>query len=186
MGLTRKIKCQHCNRLFVPDPRNAGRQLYCELAECRKASKAASQQRWLQKEENMNYFRGPINCRRVRAWRQAHPGYWRRAKADPVALQDPLIEQAVDIKRNTPKLEKDPLQDLLIMHPNVIIGLIANLTGSALQDDIAFSVRRLQQLGRDILNPHKGADDDCQASTYCPPGTQSAPAVQLGRSAPGA
>ena len=34
----------------------------------------------------------------------------------------------------------------------VLVGLIAQLTGCALQDDIAGMVRRLQQLGRDILD----------------------------------
>ena len=49
------------------------------------------------------------------------------------------------------------LQDALIMQPAVVIGLIAQFTGYALQDDIAMAARRMQQLGNDTLNPqHKG------------------------------
>jgi hypothetical protein len=116
--------------LFTPDARNATRQRYCSKPACRKQSKADSQRRWLQKPENRDYFRGPEHVLRVQRWRAAHPGYWRRAKASRVALQD-----------------------LLILQPAVMVGLIAQLTGSALQDDIARAARRMQQLGNDILYP---------------------------------
>ena len=45
-GIKRK-KCCNCDELFIPDPRNTTRQRYCSKPECRKASKAASQRRWL-------------------------------------------------------------------------------------------------------------------------------------------
>jgi hypothetical protein len=44
------------------------------------------------------------------------------------------------------------LQDSLMLQPAVFIGLISQLTGYALQEDIARATRRLQQLGNDILN----------------------------------
>jgi len=75
MGLIiRPRKCLHCGVFFRPDPRNVTRQKYCSTPGCRKASKAASQRRWLDKPENRDYFRGPENVRRVREWRAAHPG----------------------------------------------------------------------------------------------------------------
>jgi hypothetical protein len=37
------------------------------------------------------------------------------------------------------------------VQPALIIGLIANLTGSTLQDDIAATSRRFIDFGRDIL-----------------------------------
>jgi hypothetical protein len=43
------------------------------------------------------------------------------------------------------------LQDDLFRQPAVLVGLIAHFTGLALQEDIAMTARRLQQLGRDIL-----------------------------------
>ena len=65
-------KCRHCGQLFRPDPRNLRHQRYCSAKECRRASKAASQRRWLAKAENRDYFRGPEQMARVRAWRAAH------------------------------------------------------------------------------------------------------------------
>ncbi len=38
------------------------------------------------------------------------------------------------------------------MQPTVLVGLIAQLTGLALQEDIEITARRLQQLGHDILS----------------------------------
>jgi len=148
-----RIKCPHCQQLFIPDARNASRQRYCSKPACRKHSKADSQRRWLQKPENRDYFRGAEHVERVQRWRAAHPGYWRRAKRSPVALQDPLIAQAAVNIANKHQAPKDALQDVLILQPAVMVGLIAQLTGCALQDDIARAARRMQQLGNDILYP---------------------------------
>ena len=148
-----RIKCPHCQQLFIPDARNASRQRYCSKPACRKHSKADSQRRWLQKPENRDYFRGAEHVERVKRWRAAHPGYWRRAKRSPVALQDPLIAQAAVNIANKHQAPKDALQDVLILQPAVMVGLIAQLTGCALQDDIARAARRMQQLGNDILYP---------------------------------
>ena len=153
MSGTIRIKCCHCQQLFTPDARNATRQRYCSKPGCRKQSKVDSQLRWLQKAENRDYFRGAEHVERVKRWRAAHPGYWRRTKRSPVALQDPLIAQAAVNIINRHHAPKDALQDLLITQPAVMVGLIAQLTGFALQDDIARAARRMQQLGNDILYP---------------------------------
>jgi hypothetical protein len=148
-----RIKCSHCHELFTPDARNATRQRYCSKPACRKHSKTESQRRWLQKEENRDYFRAPEHVQRVQQWRKQNPGYWRRAKRSPVALQDPLIEQPSVNNLNNANPATAALQDALIMQPAVMVGLIAQLTGFALQDDIARAARRMQQLGNDILYP---------------------------------
>ncbi len=91
-----KRKCKNCKTFFDPNPRSAGRQRYCSKPECRQSSKAASQRRWLQKPANRHYFKGPTQVERVRQWRQAHPGTWRRQTAAPAnALQDALTPQPV-------------------------------------------------------------------------------------------
>ena len=66
-------KCRHCGQLFRPDPRNLRHQRYCSAKECRRASKAASQRRWLAKAENRDYFSGPEQVARVRIWPGAPP-----------------------------------------------------------------------------------------------------------------
>ena len=89
MKRQRRRKCLHCLDLFRPDPRNLRHQRYCSSPECRQASKAASQRRWLANAENRDYFRGAANVQRVQVLRAAHPGYSKRA-ASPVdsALQE--------------------------------------------------------------------------------------------------
>ena len=152
-GIKRK-KCRHCHRLFVPDHRNRDRQRYCNEPECRKASKADSQKRWNQKPENVDYFRGPDNVKRVQQWRNNNPGYWRKKpKTSDDALQDSLNQQLIDKTVNNDDFTNRALQDLLMGQPSVLIGIISQLTGYALQDDIVMAVRRMQQLGDDILNP---------------------------------
>ena len=83
----RRRKCKCCLKLFRPDPCNRRHQRYCS-PRCRRASKAASQARWLRKPENQDYFRDPWHAARVRAWRSRNPGYWRKAQRPATALQD--------------------------------------------------------------------------------------------------
>jgi hypothetical protein len=131
----RRRKCLHCGELFHPDARNAHHQRYCAEPACRRASKAASQRRWLSKAANRDYFRGAANVERVRAWRAEHPGYWRRGEAQTVpALQDVLSVQDVELHGESERLTQTALQDLFSAQPIVLIGLIANLTGSTLQE----------------------------------------------------
>jgi hypothetical protein len=72
---------------------------------------------------------------RVRAWRAAHRGYWRRQAPEvSCALQAHCHTQPIDSIKKTAPLNDSALQDLLNAQPFVLIGLIANLTGSALQE----------------------------------------------------
>lgn len=186
---SRTRKCKHCKVIFVPDPRCVKRQRYCSNPECRQASKADSQQRWLHKPANRDYFTGSTHVERVRAWRQAHPGYWRRkGSKKPVALQDELTTQPIQNQSVRDDSEQHALQDELFRQPTVIVGLIAHLSGFALQDDIVNTTRRLQQLGHDILSgsPHsQGGISDAQTPHLAIQTPKAPQAVQLGRSAPG-
>jgi hypothetical protein len=169
MSGIKRNKCCHCHQLFVPDARNRSRQRYCTKPDCRKASKTDSQKRWCQKPENIDYFRGPENVARVQQWRKANPGYWRRKpKTSGDALQDPLNRQPVEKTVNNPDFAKHALQDLLTRQPSVLIGIIAQLTGYALQDDIAMAARRMQQFGDDILNPQSQGGSHGHQKSHLP------------------
>ena len=144
-------KCRCCRKLFHPDPRNRHHQRYCSVPACRAASKAASQARWLATPENQGYFRGPVNVARVQAWRSRHPGYWRKARRVGTALQDLSITQPIDFRREKANAARSPLQDVLTAQPAVLIGLIAHIVGTPLQDDIVRAADRLLRLGQDIL-----------------------------------
>ena len=181
-GIKRK-KCCNCQDLFIPDTRNAKHQKYCRKPVCRKASKAASQRRWLAKPENQDYFRGPENVKRVQQWRKAHPGYWRgKQKNKQDALQDPLNGQPIENNTDNVESASDALQDLLIAQPLVLLGLIANFTGTALQDDMVMTLQRLQELGQDIvtnLTHSKGGHYGIQGSHHCRTYPKSPQALQL-------
>lgn len=146
-------KCRCCSQMFVPDPRAVDRQQYCFKPACRKASKAAAQRRWLSKDGNGDQFRGPNEVDRVRRWRQAHPGYWRKKnpasqRTQPAANPAPNPDQSsCNVPRSLPRTLQDdcPAQDPLV------IGLISMFTGSTLQDDIAATTRQLLLRGRNIL-----------------------------------
>jgi hypothetical protein len=171
------------------------RQRYCSKPECRKVSKSESQRRWLQKPENLDHFKGEAHVERVRQWRLEHPGYWRRkapeADKTPEALQETLTpknHENQSLEAFLPTGQLDVLQDSFFIQPAVFIGLISHLTGFALQDDIAATLRRLQELGGDILghSTHpQGGVQDAQTTPVFGPTATGAQAVQLGRSAPG-
>ena len=164
MGMIKRKRCRNCKRLFIPDHRNRDRQKYCKTPDCRKASKAFSQKKWLQKPENKNYFKGPENIQRVREWRKRNPGYWKRdSSKSQNALQDSLNGQVTEIKENADDFAGIALQDLLTVQPTVFIGLISKFIGSSLQDDIARTILLMQESGQDILyyqpKAEGGSDD---------------------------
>jgi hypothetical protein len=133
---------------------------------CRKTSKAASQEKWLNKPGNKNYFWGPINVQRVQEWRRQNPGYWKPKNSNKgIALQEPLTPQLSENNKDNSNFTNNALQDLLKVQPTVMIGLISNFIGSALQEDIAETLLRMQQSGQDILycQPQKrGGKNDCK------------------------
>jgi hypothetical protein len=149
-------KCRCCNTFFTPDIHNPGRQFFCLAAACRKASKAASQRRWLQKTGNRNYFRDAANVTRVQEWRRAHPGYWKRKKARSKPNQPPDSQGDNSGTRSCNASQPDlvALQDLALTQHPAFVGLISMVTGSTLQDHIAQIGRNLLLQGENILGLH--------------------------------
>jgi len=167
--------CLHCGAAFTPDPRNAGRQKYCAAAVCKAVSKRASQAKWQAAPENRSYHCGPEAVARVQAWRLGHPGYSQRP-GKQVSAQAPLPETSepdvspspgakaaspgvpIQISCNAPAPAEisaaPPLQDIWIAQPLVLIGLIAHIWDSPLQEVIAPAMARLYQLGLDIQGGH--------------------------------
>jgi len=79
MSRTGLRRCCQCGSWFKPDHRNAYHQRFCVKPECQAASTRASRRNWCRK--NPRYFRGEYHVKRVQAWRQEHPGYWKRQGA---------------------------------------------------------------------------------------------------------
>jgi len=124
----------------------------------------------LNKPENNNYFRGAINVQRVQEWRRQNPGYWKPKQSNKaIALQESLTPQLSENNKDNSDFANNALQDLLKVQPPVMIGLISNFIGSALQEDIAETLLRMQQSGQDILycQPQKrGGKDDCKVPNF--------------------
>lgn len=172
----RRRRCLACGRLYDPDPRSAYHQRYCSNKACQKASHQASQARWLHGKKGRNYHSGSHACKRVRIWREANPGYWRRqapALQDDSPLQDVAGEHddlGLIATQTTPSPDDVPAQcvaaeqdssksvkpqnaalqdDSLAQHP-LFVGLVSMLT-DALQDGIAPVLAKLQTRGQAIL-----------------------------------
>lgn len=168
MAQSGQRKCLCCGNFFDLDHRNRERQRFCSATGCRRASKAASQAAWLAQPQNSGYFRDPVHVARVQAWRAAHPGYGRGKPRRAPALQDALILQVPDPVEQYPIRGESPaapgptaLQELLTAPSPVLAGLIAHLFEVTLQEDIAATIRRLVQLGHDVIN--RSRDEDSQA-----------------------
>lgn len=84
---------------------------------------------------NPDYFKGRENVIRVQEWRARNPGYWRRKKGglSPGTLQEDLIPQEAINQLDTGKLKLFALQEDWFSQPLLLLGLIASLTGNALQ-----------------------------------------------------
>jgi len=130
-------KCVSCGEFFISDHRNRNRQRFCSAVGCRRASKAASQARWVNDPDNVGYFKDPTHVARARAWREAHPGHPRGSPRKSSALQD-------------------------LLHPSslALAGLIAHLFDVTLQDDLTATARLLVQLGQDFLGGGGHASSD--------------------------
>lgn len=145
-------KCRHCGKFFQPDVRNRARQRHCFQPVCRRKSKAASQRAWLSRPENADYFRDEDNATRAREWQAANPGYWKkRRKRLAKVLQEASKAQPPAVQTVAVQDERIVLQDLLTAQSPVLVGLIAHLTGTVLQDDIAAMTRTLHSRGQAIL-----------------------------------
>jgi hypothetical protein len=146
-------KCRCCKKFFFPDYRNTTRQKFCSAPACRQASKAASQRRWLHKPGNHDGFHSSNRREKIQAWRQAHPGYWRKQNPSSQGTQAALNKQVNPEQGScaVPASDLRTLQDLCPIQPSEFIGLISMLTGSTLQEDIEATRRRLLLRGRNIL-----------------------------------
>ena len=149
----RRRKCLSCRHVFSADYRNGHHQRYCSKLDCRKASKRASQRRWHRKTKNRSCDCGTERVAKVQAWRQRHPGYWKR-KPKPISAPQPTDAQSVNPEERshnatTPQIS--PLRDLSLAQNPAFVGLLSMVTGRTLRDDIAATTRQLLLMGENIL-----------------------------------
>ena len=143
-------KCVSCKKLFVPEARNRRHQRCCGKVRCRQERKAASDRRWRGRPENQEYWSGPENAARVRAWQKANPGYWKRRKKKARVLQVVCAPEVIALQADSLKV----LQDVWRMQPPLLLGLISRITGSVLQHDMAQITGQLIANGRALVGPN--------------------------------
>lgn len=115
---------------------------------------------------------------RVRAWRAAHPGYWRRKRSRvAVALQEISIEQPLDKQIEANPEVSPALQDLVKSQDPLVLGLVIQLADLALQEDIAAMTQRLITRGRAAMGQCSGGP--IYAKTNHHVGTSAACAATL-------
>jgi hypothetical protein len=133
--------CLCCKEIFIPSIYTPHAR-YCSQPACRKASKKASQALWLNKPENRDYFCGKDHVDRVRQWRKAHPGYWRRKKGR---------------KGGGPLQDIATLQDL-VQSPSIaaLVGFLAIQIGDALQDTVEKTFWNMHSRGQAIMGVVSG------------------------------
>src|SRR5258708_10752781 len=159
-------KCLRCREFFLPSPNNRRTQRYCSKAECRKASRAAAQAKWLNKAQNRCYFRGPENVERVRQWRECHPGCLRKKRPSlEDALQDLPPTQVTEEElvrvhegggcgslSHARSLDGDALQDLAGVQVPLLAGGVSLLLGHSFQNPFALFARELVDRGKRVLS----------------------------------
>jgi hypothetical protein len=160
-------KCRHCGKFFNPDYRNRYHQCYCPAPGCRLVSKAASQRRWLRQAQNRDYFQGPEHARRVQQWRKCNPGYWKKKPSIPQRTQAGESQPREQVQKscNVPNGLAGPLQDVCLARNPLFIGLLSEVAGSTLQEDIAATVGKLQIQGQKLLGLKPSDKND---SKRCP------------------
>ena len=143
-------KCVCCKKLFVPDARNGRHQRCCATVSCRRELQAASDRRWRSQPQNREYWSGPENAARARAWQKAHPGYWKKRKKSARVLQVVCATEPIGLVEDKPKV----LQDVWQMQPPLLLGLISKITGTVLHTDMAQSTGQLIASGRALVGPN--------------------------------
>jgi len=119
-------RCRYCRHEFIPDPRTPHQQV-CRRKTCRRKRKTDSQARWL--ANSPDYFKGPDQYLRTKAWLAKHPGYLRRYRA-----KHPAYVAADNRKRRERKLrQKADMKDAILRRE---IGRIRGLSGADIQDTI--------------------------------------------------
>ena len=104
---------------------------------------------------------------RVRDWRVAHPGYWRRVSPDAASTTaDSSLELRTVLETFFTRDSCNALQDSWPPYVVALVGLIGRLGGHApdlaLQDPIARDFREIMVEGNAILaalkTPHRNGD----------------------------
>ena len=111
------MRCVHCRRRFVPNPR-AKTQQFCANKTCQRARKAQWQRDKMATDPD--YRANQRDCQQ--RWQQQHPQYWRayRQQRADYRERNRLLQQHRDHKRRTRPLAKmDVLDAVTFIQPGI-------------------------------------------------------------------
>ena len=150
MKCSARRKCQHCKEFYLPDRRNLHHQRYCAEAACRNRAKRKVSAAGCKNRRTKTTSAARKIASVSKSGENAIPVLAQKEPSTPRTVTRSLhdsVAQDEEVKR----IEiSDALQDVLVMQPAVMVGLISMMTGSALQEDIAATTRRCCK-GQDIL-----------------------------------
>lgn len=147
--------CCICHNSFIPNKFAGNRHVVCSRERCRKAAKKQRQADWFSR--NPDFFSGPENVERVRQWRRKKA---RERATVPTEQKPPDPSSTQKAKScNTPEPKNDVLQDSARPAEPVIMGLLALLSGSMLQDEVHNLYSQCSRRGSELLGQMVPAAD---------------------------
>jgi hypothetical protein len=129
---------------------------------------------------------------RVRQWRAKNPGYWKRSAKTPGTLQELVPAQVLPTEVVAEKTSSPPLQDFVASQDPLLLGLIAHLIDSPLQENVEHATVQLLEKGRNFLDMRSGMKvkemtyADKKTSVVRGTAPEGSAAVQLGGPTAGA
>ena len=156
-----EIRCLHCHRLFTPNKFNQHFQKYCDIEECRHASKLAIRRRYRNKPENKTSEKRQNESERVKNWQKNNPKYWKNKKNAKKIIRNPVLRdiaqvQNLDVLRDIALIKTavsnlSELADSVRYYERVTVGLTSTLTGSVLRDIIGDHLDKFFDVGNQLL-----------------------------------
>ena len=140
-----KRQCVYCKKKFTSDPYNAYHQEYCTSLACRQVSRQVSSKKYRDKQKYNVEFRQEEH-KRVKAWREKNPGYWKRNENEKNSEKNSALR---DFASGQIDREITALRDLLNFQQTVFKGVISQMTG-ALRDNIGSEIRFFYDKGKEI------------------------------------
>ncbi len=143
-----KIRCRNCGNYFYPDKYNSHHQKYCSRIECRKASNRASSKTYRKKKSKEAAFRESESSR-ARDWYSKHSlKVKNRKKSCKKVSEKKVIRDFAQVEKL--KDEMVSLRDFANLQSFILQGVIYQLTGFGLRDDISNYIRRMYDKGREV------------------------------------
>ncbi len=144
----RKIRCRNCGKYFYPDKYNYHHQKYCSRTECRRASRRQSSNKYREKKSrDLSYRQSESN--RAKDWYSKHSlKVKNRKKSCKKVSSKEVLRDFAQVEKI--QIDISVLRDFANLQSIILQGVISQLTGCGLRDDISNYIRRMYDRGREV------------------------------------